>query len=423
MKKLNAALSWLGQIVRQHKFLTAWAISSLVILLFMSLIGGLGGYRAAQLEREKSLAALGVESLSEQYSLAIQDLEGGRFDVARQRFEYILARDPAFPGAADGLARAIQILYASATPSPIPATVTPTPTQDMRPIQDLFTQAEQLFSAKEWNSLVDVVLAIRRVDEGFNPVVLDRFLYRALRNRGLEQITQYGNLEQGIYDITLSEAFGPIDEEALTYRDLARYYMMGSSFWEVFPEQAIYYFNLVASAMPSLRDSSGWTAAARLQAVLLQFADQLAREGAWCDAQAQYELAFSYSGDFSAESTADYAALQCSPPTETESPVTETPTPTFLLTASSTMPGTVSPTVPPLQTETPTSTNTLVATATPSSAPTSPATTTPTPQPSDTAAPTSPPNPTETATDTPPAPQPTEAPSPTSESLPTGVSP
>jgi len=55
------------------------------------------------------------------------------------------------------------------------------------------------------------VIAIRRVDGSFNAVDLDRFLYRALRNRGLEQIQIQGNLEQGIYDLTLSEAFGPLD--------------------------------------------------------------------------------------------------------------------------------------------------------------------------------------------------------------------
>jgi len=102
------------------------------------------GFQAAQIEREKSLAALGVESLAEQYTLAVQDLEEARFDIARQRFEYILARDPAFPGC-DGLARAIQVLYAS-RPITSSSTITPTPTQDLRP--------SRIYSHKRYSRLI-----------------------------------------------------------------------------------------------------------------------------------------------------------------------------------------------------------------------------------------------------------------------------
>ena len=51
-----------------------------------------------------------VLSLSEQYYLAQQDMQAGRFEHARQRFEYILAVDPGFPGAAAGLGQALAIL-------------------------------------------------------------------------------------------------------------------------------------------------------------------------------------------------------------------------------------------------------------------------------------------------------------------------
>ena len=398
-------------------------------VVVLILFGGFGGYQAAQIEREKSLAAMGVESLLEQYTLAVQDLEAGRHDIARQRFEYVLARDPAFPGAADGLAQAMQVLFASATPSPIPPTITPTPTQDLRPIEDLYSQALNYFDQKDWDSLIDVVMALRRGDLSYHVVDVDHFLYRALRNRGLGQIRDYGNLEGGIYDLTLAEAFGPLDNEALTFRDLARFYMMGSSFWEVFPEQAVYYFGLVSSAAPSLRDASGWTAAARFHAVLLQYADQLAREGAWCEAQGQYELALSYGADAAVQPTAEYAAYQCAPPTETLSPETETPGPTVTSTPSSTpvYPGSPTITLPVFETPTFTPTVEILPTENPSPTPTQPIIISPTPQPSDTPNPTVLPSPTDTVTlpptETPQPPPPTEPiPSATVEASPTGSS-
>jgi len=413
---------------RRFLLLSVGLILSLVIILGMTILGGIWGYRVALAEIQRDQVASRVQSIAEQYALAVQDMDAGRFDFARQRFEYVLAKDPAFPGASDGLSRVMAVLYATATPTPLPASPTPTPTRDLRPVEEIYNQLLTNFAQTEWNRVIDLVIALRQADSSFRVAEVDGMLYRTLRYRGIARILEQGDLEGGIYDLSLAEAFGPLDVDALTYRDLARYYGMGSGFWEVYPEQAVYYFGLVASALPSLHDASGWTASERYYASIVQFGDQLARDGEWCSAQEQYELALSYSPNGDIQATAEHAAHECAPPTETPEP--ETATPEFTLTPSSTIviPGSNTPTPTTVVTTVTVPSSTAEQTTTVSPSTTPEMTPTP-PAPSDTPPPTVSPNPTETlpspATDT-PAPSdtpgvPTETITTTTESLPSAT--
>lgn len=389
-------------------------ILGLLVILGMAVVGGVGGYRVAMAEAQRDEAALKVQSIAEQYTLAMQDIDAGKFDFARQRLEYVLAKDPGFPGAAENLAEVVAVLYATATPTPPPASPTPTPTRDLRPIEDLFIQLVNTFTQSDWNRVIDLVVALRQADPAFKVAQVDGILYRTLRNRGISRILEQGDLEGGIYDLSLAEGFGPLDVDAITYRDLARYYGMGSGFWEVYPEQAVYYFGLVASALPSLRDASGWTAAERYYASIAQFGDQLARQGDWCAAQEKYEFALSYSPNGELQATAEHAAQECAPPTDTPEPETATPEVTQTPTPTLPLPATTEPvTVEPTQTTAPSNTPGTTPEATPTPTETVPPTTPPTVQPSPTE---TLPSVTDTPvpSDTPSAP--TETPSATTES-------
>ena len=151
-----------------------------------------------------------------------------------------------------------------------------------------------------------------------------------------------------MYDLSLAERFGPLDAQANSSRELARLYMIGSSFWEVYPEQAVNYFGQVAAAAPGLMDASGWTASERYRESLIQYGDQLATNKDWCNAQKQYELALAMRADENLQATRNEVALKCSPPTST--PQTNTPT--------ATIPSVYSPT--PSSPIVPTLTNTTV---------------------------------------------------------------
>lgn len=341
------------------------ALGVATVLGLLALGGALAGYRSGMNARQSIANEQSTLSLKEQFDLAVQDLEAGRYEVARQRLEYILTLDPAYPGATDHLAEALAILYATATPSPLPPTTTPTPTRDPRPVQELFSQAQSLVAGEQWDQAIDTLLAVRQADPAHQTARVDGMMFITLRQRGVHKIINLGDLGGGAYDLALAERFTPLDVQAQSWRELARLYLTGSSFWEVLPEQAVYYFSQVAAAAPGLRDSSGITAAERYRLALVQYGDQLAGKSEWCAAQEQYELALSMGVDAALQEKRDNAALQCSPPTPTQAQISETPTPTLPLGV------TPSPTWPVF----PTATNTAPAGA-PSSTPVPPTATT-----------------------------------------------
>jgi tetratricopeptide (TPR) repeat protein len=382
---------------RQAKL--SWAILILfaAVAFFVTAgIGAVGGYQSGLKEYQRLQTFEVVKSLQEQYVLGVQDMEAGRYDLARQRFEHVLEHDPAFPGAAEKLVQVMQVLNATATPTAIPPTATATPTPDLRPVQDLFSQAQTDYAQANWTGVIDVLLALRKADATYHVVEVDSLLYRSLRNRGLQKIREEANLEGGMYDLSLAERFSPLDAEAENWRNLARLYVIGSSFWEVYPEQAVFYFSQVASAAPGLRDASGWTASGRYWASLVQYGDWLGAQGNWCDAQEKYDAALSMRVDEAVNQKAADAQIKCTPPTETLSP---SPRP------SETSTNTLIPGVTPV--DTPTATTPPPAVTQPPIPSDTPQVT---PEPSVTPSPTeaSPPTPTDTSppppTDTPTSP-------------------
>ena len=343
----------------------AWALLASIVLGAAAFTGGLAGYRSGNQVVQDQRATQNALSLDEQYQLAMQDLSKGRYEVARQRFEFLLDQNPAYPGAKDGLVQAMSVLFATATPTPVPPTVAPTPTRDLRPVQNLLAQAQTAIANQDWSAGIDTLTNLRAADPAFQVTLVDRLLYIALRNRGVDKIYKQSDLEGGTYDLALAERFGPLDAAALQARNLARMYMYGSAFWEAYPEQAVYYFGQVAAAAPYLSDLSGWTARERYRQALITYGDALAQGEEWCPAQQQYDLALSIRDDATIQTTASYLAEQCSPPTNTPLPPTPTATPTLplLLTPTDTppplatateTPATTSPPANPTATETPT---------------------------------------------------------------------
>ena len=369
-----------------------WALLAVVLIGVMIAAGGYSGFLSGQAERRAQADAAAISDLTQQVSLGYEDLQAGRYDVARQRFEFVINQDPNFPGAADGLVQALQVLNATATPTPPPATATLTPTRDLRPVEEMLAQALTQMQNSDWAGVIDTLNGLRKEDPNYQVTRVDGYLYIALRYQGVDKILNQSNLEGGIYDLSLAEQFGPLDTEALGARNLARLYIIGSSFWEAIPEQAVYYFSQVAAAAPYLRDASGWTARERYRQSLVQYGDKLAANGSWCDAQVQYETALSMQDDAAISDKAQDAALECSPPTDI-------PTLTFTATLTPTLTLTPSPTLP-LAT-TPVGTTPAPTTPVPTTAvPTTPLATTPVP--TTEVPPTTPPPTTEVPPTTPP---------------------
>jgi len=361
----------------------------ILLVTFTTVSGALAGYLTGRQSRQVQESSLLKSSIEEQYELGLVDLANGQYELARQRFEFVIVNDPSYPGAEENLARVLLLLYSTATPSLSPPTETPEPTVDPRPSGELYSQAENLIANQDWSTAIETLISLRKVDPSFNAARIDGMLYLALRFRGLQKILNENNLEGGIYDLALAENFGPLDFEANRARSWARLYIIGSSFWEADPEQAVYYFGQVAAAAPYLRDASGWTATDRYRAALIQYGDKLAQLEDWCGSQVQYELAYAIRADGNLLVKIEEVALICAPPTETQATWTVTPTGTGTVTMTPT--GTLYTATP-----TPSSTATM---------PLPPSTATPTV--------TIPPTSTQTQTAPPTQPPPTATPSPT----------
>jgi tetratricopeptide (TPR) repeat protein len=288
--------------------------------------GAVAGYASGRNALDQIDNNQQAATVTDQYQLALIDMSEGRYEIARQRLEYVIKYDPDYPGASDKLAETLLYLYATATPSAVPATSTPQETTDPRPAQELFSQAENSLANHNWQDAISTLLSLRKENPDFQTARVDGMLYIALRYLGVEKILNEGNLQGGMYDLTLAENIGPLDFEASRSRSWARLYIIGTSFWEAYPEQAVYYFSQVASAAPYLRDASGWTSIDRYRGALIQYGDWLAQNEDWCSAQTQYETAYSIRADGELENSIEDAALRCAPPTETAFPTLITPT-------------------------------------------------------------------------------------------------
>ena len=120
-------------------------------------LGGYGGYSSALGVRESAKVQTINQQLGEQYQFALVDIQFGRYDVAKQRLEFILQNDPTFPGALDTLT---QVLVLSNQPTPTPTASVP-PTADFSGAESAFAKAQQLVAAQDWPNALSALDQIR----------------------------------------------------------------------------------------------------------------------------------------------------------------------------------------------------------------------------------------------------------------------
>jgi tetratricopeptide (TPR) repeat protein len=197
----------------------------LLIIPATLIVAGSAGYFSGVNQREAEQRTAVSDQATEQFNLGVEDLAAGRFEIARQRFEYVARIDPSYPGVADQLAKALLALNAP-TASPAPDF---TPTPNLSPVKDLFDQAKAAYDSQDWSTAIDTLIALRAKDPSYQPVQVDGLLYGALRSRALDRIRNEWDLEQGLYDLALAETFGPLDSEAVSWRTSARLYLSANS--------------------------------------------------------------------------------------------------------------------------------------------------------------------------------------------------
>jgi hypothetical protein len=294
---------------------------SLAILIFVVVVilGGAVGYGFAIRERIQEEESVKGTAVYDQFLLGILNMERGEYEIARQRFEYVLQLDPSHTGAAEMLTEALLHLGESASiPTPRPS-ATPAPTADTRGQEEIFANALAFRDMQDWDSLLAALDSLRASDPNYNAVEVDGLYYLAYRNRGIHRIQVEGNLEGGIFDITRAEAFGPLDVEARNYRKWAEDYLTGISFWGLDWNQVLVYFDNLAISAPYLSDSSYLTSLDRqatarveLYSQYLVTAGYRMTQGKYCEAYDLYSEASVYILlDEAAQQNFELARNQC----------------------------------------------------------------------------------------------------------------
>lgn len=303
-----------------------WVLIGLLIMLVGSSAGGFLGYQEGLNLRNKAYDEALVTEVTTQFDRAVREMEEGSLQNAQKRLEYVIQHMPEFPGAQDKLTEVMmaQAWVASPTPEPLP-TMTATP--DMRGEEDLYNQIISYLTAEDWNSAILTMDTIRQTNLGYRTIDVDGLYYLALRNRGIFDILQ-GSLEPGIYDLALAERFGPLDIEADNYRNWARYYLSGASFWGVDWPQVVRQFGELINMVPNLHDSDGMTVQERYRVGLIKWGDALALREEWCAASEKYEMALAFRLDEVVAPTATAVYNECNKPEETEESQQPTETPT-----------------------------------------------------------------------------------------------
>ncbi|MDY6873473.1 MAG: hypothetical protein SVR81_05845 [Chloroflexota bacterium] len=219
----------------------AWYLIGFVFALLIVIIGALLGIPRGINDRVQLAEAQAAPKIQAQVDAAKQDIEDGRYEVAKTRLDWIL--DEMSPYLTEAEMEEVGQLYSQTllmisskgtptpAPSPTPTALAYTPTPDLRGEEDLFNTAQQLIAAESWDEAVQTLEALREKDIDFRSVEVDGMFYIALRNRGVDKIIIEGSLEPGMYDLSLAERFAPLDSTADGIRTYARMYLTGASYW------------------------------------------------------------------------------------------------------------------------------------------------------------------------------------------------
>lgn len=313
-----------------------WIVWGLLLAFLVIAVGVFAGIRSGLNTRLTTERGKRLEIAAEYFNYGIDSMNQGNYELAKSQFMYVNDLVPGFPGLLERLTEVEMKLAMALTPI---ATLTLTPTPDTRGIGEMFNQAKQAIQAQDWNAALSNLESMRNLEPGYNAIEADAMYYLVLRMLGVQQING-GDLESGIYDLTLAARFAPLDREAEGSREWARRYLTAAAYWGIDWEAVVNLFEPIASNWPYLQDINGRTAISRFIEGMIRFGDQYAARGDACNAFHQYQRArdslsqigqnesFVLQGDTEdLQTKIDKVFLVCYPPTATPEP-TYTPTPT-----------------------------------------------------------------------------------------------
>lgn len=307
-----------------RRWIGGFILISLLIVGLAIFLGYQNGVKR-RLDHERTLL---MDQISLQLDLAYKDIAEENYENAKIRLEYIIGKYPSFPGASDML---VEVMMHLEVPTPVPTVpvvmetdepeITPTP--DVRASEETFSQIQQSIASEQWNQAVENIEALRESNYDYKSVEVDGYYFIAMRNRGIQRIWA-GELEQGMYDLSVAGQLGAIDSVAAGAVSWASLYMTGASYWDVNWSGAVDIFSQLYTQMPYFSDSSGMTTSERYRISLYKLGDQFAATGDYCSASSYYQQSLAIGINLDIQVTATWLAETCANP-----PGQETPEPTL----------------------------------------------------------------------------------------------
>ncbi|MBM3138357.1 MAG: tetratricopeptide repeat protein, partial [Chloroflexi bacterium] len=248
----------------------------ILITLLLGAAGAGIGYTQGIQDRINHQREELIKEAATQFQYGMLQFDKGNYELARTHFEYVLQNYPEFPGITEKYTETMVRLAQSSAPV-VQAQATPTLTN--MNAEALFNQAVQEVQTQQWAAAINTLDALRSEDTSYRTLEVDGMYFITLRFRAVEMIVTEGNLEEGLYFMSLLSKYAPLDHDAVNYSTWARLYLTGASYWEVDWEQVINFFSQLAAAFPYMHDGNGWTANDRLIRASEYYGDQLASSG------------------------------------------------------------------------------------------------------------------------------------------------
>ena len=270
--------------------LTVGGIALLVVLI-VGLIAVAAVYFGLR-DREQ-VQARQAESYYEQGEAYMLE---GQYELAIAAYDQALMLSPDHPFAA------LRREEATALLSGVP---TPTLVEQEASVEELWQEHLGYVAAADWLQVVATAEQIMLRDPAYQRQALDDNLYGAflaLAQRAIEE----DRMEEAHRYLSRALDLRPDDPQAIHLQNLARLYADGLRFFGADWAVAIDRFGALYTLDPEFKDVS-----TRLRAAYIAYGQQLADDGAWCEAATQFELALELATDASLEALAADAASEC----------------------------------------------------------------------------------------------------------------
>ncbi len=83
------------------------AVLGVILLILIAAGSAYAGYQSGITNRTQAEATQIALQVREQFELGLQDMQARRYDLARQRFEYVIQYEPGYPGVTEKLAEVL----------------------------------------------------------------------------------------------------------------------------------------------------------------------------------------------------------------------------------------------------------------------------------------------------------------------------